>query len=93
MEVRGDEVGGVQASTCEIGPDHLRARQIETLCQQYWAATLAGEPVLLNQGEMASVLRRFKSYGKQAGELAKGQVHAVLPPTRRDAPKASDRRR
>jgi len=79
-----------------FGPDLDKAlwlaREIETLCQQYWAASLAGDPVLLNQGEMASVLRRFKSYGKQASELAKGQVHAVLAPTRRDAPKETARR-
>jgi L-fuculose-phosphate aldolase len=79
-----------------FGPDLDKAlwlaREIETLCQQYWAASLAGDPVLLNQAEMSSVLRRFKSYGKQASELAKGQVPAVLAPTRRDVSQSRSRR-
>jgi hypothetical protein len=29
---------------------------------------------------MTSVLKRFKTYGKQASDLAKGEVSAVLAP-------------
>lgn len=63
------------------------AGEIETLCHQYWAALQAGEPVILNDEQMKTVLARFKTYGKQAGDLAKGETHSVLAPTRRDAPK------
>jgi len=64
------------------------AGEIETLCQQYWAATLAGKPVILSDAQMKTVLARFKTYGKQAGELKSGEALAVIAPTRRDAPKA-----
>ena len=63
------------------------AGEIETLCQQYWAATLAGKPVILSDGQMKTVLARFKSYGKQADELKSGEALAVIAPTRRDAAK------
>ncbi len=41
------------------------AVEVETLAKQYWHACQAGEPVLLSAGQMAEVLERFKSYGKQ----------------------------
>jgi L-fuculose-phosphate aldolase len=69
------------------------AREIETLCQQYWAASLAGNPVVLSGEQMSSVLRRFKTYGKQARQLDKGAAHAVLPPERRDVTKTVKRKR
>ncbi len=59
------------------------AGEIETLCHQYFVATQAGMPVILDDAEMADVLARFKSYGKQAGELAEGEAMAVTPPVRR----------
>lgn len=62
------------------------AGEIEALCQQYWAASLLGKPVVLSETEMASVLKRFKTYGKQAEEL-KGldpSVMAVMAPVRRE---------
>ncbi|MGE0238067.1 MAG: class II aldolase/adducin family protein [Parvibaculaceae bacterium] len=63
------------------------AGEIETLCQQYWAASLAGKPVILSNAQMKTVLARFKTYGKQTGELKSGDALAVIAPTRRDAPK------
>ncbi|MFO0992767.1 MAG: class II aldolase/adducin family protein [Hyphomicrobiales bacterium] len=72
-----------------FGPDLdkalWRAGEVETLCHQYWAASLAGKPIILNDAQMKTVLARFKSYGKQTDELEKGTAVAVLPPTRRDA--------
>jgi L-fuculose-phosphate aldolase len=65
-----------------------RAGEIEALSQQYWAALLAGKPVILDDAEMTSVLKRFGSYGKQANDL-KGQdssTLAVFAPVRRDEP-------
>jgi L-fuculose-phosphate aldolase len=63
-----------------------RAGEIEALCHQYWAALLAGKPVVLGDGEMSTVLKRFGSYGKQAADL-KGQDKSTLAvdaPVRRD---------
>jgi L-fuculose-phosphate aldolase len=65
------------------------AHEIETLCQQYWAACLAGDPVVLTDDEqMSSVLRRFKTYGRQPKELREGDALAVIAPQRRDASNA-----
>ncbi|MGH8766668.1 MAG: class II aldolase/adducin family protein [Burkholderiales bacterium] len=56
------------------------AVEIESLCQMYWAACLAGKPVILNEAQMVSVLKRFKSYGKQPQDLAKGDALSVYAP-------------
>jgi len=53
------------------------AGEIEHLCHQYWAACLAGKPVVLDDSQMRSVLKRFKSYGKQPGDLAKDEEPTV----------------
>lgn len=62
------------------------AIEVETLCRQYWTAMLAGRPIILNDDQMTSVLKRFKTYGKQPGELGKEEATAVIAPTRRDKP-------
>jgi L-fuculose-phosphate aldolase len=72
------------------------AGEIETLCQQYWAASLAGKPVILTDAQMKTVLARFKTYGKQTQDLKAGEALAVIAPTRRDEPnkdKAKDKPR
>ncbi len=69
------------------------AGEIETLCKQYWAASLAGKPVILDDGQMKTVLARFKTYGKQAAELGKDESPAVTGPIRRDTPKAEKKKR
>ena len=63
------------------------AGEIETLSQQYWAASLAGKPVILSDVQMKTVLARFKTYGKQTSDLKAGEALAVIAPTRRDEPK------
>ncbi|WP_422365737.1 class II aldolase/adducin family protein [Pelagibius sp.] len=65
------------------------AGEVETLAQQYWTARQMGKPTILSKREMATVLARFKSYGKQAKDLAKGEALAVEPPPRRDGAAAS----
>lgn len=64
------------------------AGEVEALCHEYWAASLAGEPVILSEAEMVSVLKRFKTYGKQPGDLGNVDVSelAVFAPIRRDQP-------
>jgi len=41
------------------------AREVEMLARQYLLALQAGEPVLLDAAEMAQVLDKFTTYGKQ----------------------------
>lgn len=52
-----------------LGPDLDAAldlaREVEALAAQYRAALQVGEPVLLDEAEMARVLEKFKTYGKQ----------------------------
>lgn len=40
------------------------ATEVEVLCEQYWRASLLGEPVLLSAGEMAEALEAFRGYGR-----------------------------
>jgi L-fuculose-phosphate aldolase len=39
------------------------AREVETLCQQYWRALQIGQPHILSAQEMQQVFEQFKSYG------------------------------
>jgi L-fuculose-phosphate aldolase len=64
-----------------------RAGEVETLCHQYWAALQAGKPVILSDKLMTTVLARFKTYGKQPGDLKKGDALSVVGPVRRDVQK------
>ena len=60
------------------------AGEVEALCQQYFLACEAGDPVILDDAEMARVLDRFATYGKQdAVALAKAQ-EAGEAPVKRD---------
>jgi L-fuculose-phosphate aldolase len=64
-----------------------RAGEIEALCHQFWAASVFGKPVVLTDLEMVSVLKRFKTYGKQAEDLKDTDQAdlAVVAPVRRGA--------
>lgn len=42
------------------------AVEVESLCEQYWRASLLGTPVLLGDAEMAEALEAFKGYGQFA---------------------------
>ncbi|MEM1352039.1 MAG: class II aldolase/adducin family protein, partial [Pseudomonadota bacterium] len=61
------------------------AVEVETLCTQYILARQLGTPVVLDDAEMADILQRFKTYGKQPSEMDKDEDLAFLPPVRRDA--------
>ncbi len=67
-----------------FGPDLEKALwlagEIEGLSEQYWAAILAGKPVVLDDALMVSVLKRFKSYGKQSSDMSKEADPAVFAP-------------
>ena len=43
----------------------LLAERVEFLARTYWQALQAGEPVLLDPVEMARVVEKFSTYGKQ----------------------------
>jgi L-fuculose-phosphate aldolase len=53
-----------------VGDDPARAValavEVESLCEQYWRASLMGEPMLLSDAEMAEALEAFKGYGQFA---------------------------
>lgn len=40
------------------------AVEVESLCEQFWRASLMGAPVLLTDAEMDEALERFKGYGQ-----------------------------
>jgi len=52
-----------------LGPDfasaHKLAVEVETLAEMYWRARQIGTPIILDAAEMAIVLEKFRSYGKQ----------------------------
>ena len=39
------------------------AVEVEALCEQYWRAVQIGEPAILSDAEMETVLEKFKTYG------------------------------
>jgi len=49
------------------------ALEVEELCAQYWRAKLAGDPVLLDDGEMDRVIARFKTYGQRGEDTGPGE--------------------
>lgn len=70
-----------------------RAGEVEAISHQYWAACVAGKPVMLTDTQMTTVLARFKTYGKQSDELNKDDAPSVIGPTRRDEPKKSKKKK
>jgi L-fuculose-phosphate aldolase len=60
------------------------AEGVEDLADQYLSALVLGEPVILGPDEMAAILQKFKTYGKQTGELDDGQTAAFELPVRVD---------
>lgn len=51
-----------------LGRDLARAValavEVESLCEQFWRASLMGEPILLGDAEMDEVLAKFQGYGQ-----------------------------
>ena len=53
--------------------DALRlAERVEHLARLYWQALQVGEPVLLDDAEMARVVKRFRDYGRTPSERLSG---------------------
>lgn len=53
---------------CAVNLDKALALavEVETLARMYWQALQVGEPVLLPEAEMATVLQKFATYGQQS---------------------------
>lgn len=62
------------------------AGEIEALCHQYWSTLAVGEPVILSDHQVSSVLKRFKTYGRQPETFSTEDIsaHAVFAPIKRD---------
>lgn len=58
------------------------AVEIEALCRQYILACQLGTPVILDDAELAIVLERFKTYGKQPADVPSAIL--AFAPTKRD---------
>lgn len=59
---------GMIALGPDLGAARRLAEEVEDLCGQYWRASLAGKPVILPRREMARVIEKFKTYGRQPGK-------------------------
>jgi L-fuculose-phosphate aldolase len=55
---------GVAALGANVEEAFSAAEKLEALARMYWQALQAGEPVLLGEAEMAEVLEKFKTYGR-----------------------------
>ena len=49
--------------------------------------------MLLNETQMTTVLARFKTYGKQPGDLNENDAQSVIGPVRRDEDKKSKKKK
>ncbi len=58
----------------------MRAAEVESLCKQYHIARQMGDPAILPEEEMARVLEKFRSYGKQPKELPEDAPRAFEAP-------------
>jgi L-fuculose-phosphate aldolase len=55
---------GVIATGASLEQALELAREVETLAEMYWRTLQVGEPVLLSDAEMETVLAKFASYGQ-----------------------------
>ncbi|ADZ71074.1 class II aldolase/adducin family protein [Polymorphum gilvum] len=60
------------------------AEGVEELSDQYLSALSVGEPTVLDAAEMAEILRKFRSYGRQPDDLDPDAGPAFELPVRRD---------
>ena len=49
----------------DIDAAFAMAAKVEALARLYWQALQAGDPVLLDDAEMARVLEKFRTYGRE----------------------------
>jgi L-fuculose-phosphate aldolase len=56
---------GVVAIGSDLDDAFAMAEKVEALARLYWQALQVGDPVLLEEAEMARVLERFRTYGRE----------------------------
>lgn len=56
---------GVVATGGDLEGAFAMAAKIEALARLYWQALQVGEPVLLDEAEMARILEKFRTYGRE----------------------------
>ena len=56
---------GVAALGTDVEGAFAMADKVEALARLYWQALQAGEPVILDDAEMARILEKFKTYGRE----------------------------
>jgi L-fuculose-phosphate aldolase len=56
---------GVAALGNDVEGAFAMADKVEMLARLYWQALQAGEPVILDEAEMARILEKFKTYGRE----------------------------
>lgn len=56
---------GMIATGADLARAYSLAVEVEALARQYLLALSAGEPVLLDEAQMAEVIERFASYGRR----------------------------
>ena len=56
---------GLIALGQDFASAHKLAVEVETLAEMYWRARQIGTPIILDGAEMAIVLEKFRTYGKQ----------------------------
>jgi L-fuculose-phosphate aldolase len=56
---------GVVAFGADVESATALAEKVEALAQLYWQAIQSGEPVLLDDAEMARVVEKFATYGRR----------------------------
>ena len=60
---------GMIAVGVDLGDALAIAVEVESLCEQYWAALQLGQPKLLSGAQMQAVLEKFKGYGRAATRI------------------------
>jgi len=56
---------GVAAIGAEVEDAFAMVEKVEALARMYWQALQVGEPALLDADEMARVLEKFRTYGRE----------------------------
>src|SRR5258707_14301959 len=63
---------GVVALGIDLDAAAELAEKVEALARLYWQALQVGEPVLLDDAEMARVVEKFRDYGKPGSTASYG---------------------
>ena len=71
---------GMVAGGGDLDKAMWAAVELETLCKQYYHASLLGDMTVLPDAEMKRVLKKFKGYGPSARGSARGSAQSSAKP-------------